>query len=349
MPAARAKNSPLYMRNFSTIKDNPDISILIATYNRAEILHETLASMVRLDRPGIHVEFVIIDNNSSDHTRRVIESYQSNLPIRYVFQPRPGKNRALNKALDEVNLGKLVVFTDDDVLPRPDWLTVIHAVSDRHPECYLFGSRVYQIMPEHPIPCWEQIKKIIPAAEHNYAPTEQFYQTGRCPLGANFWVRRHLFESGRRYDETLGPHPTNRISGSESSFLLQLQQDGYPILYTPRAIVGHRPHPALLTPAGFRRRAWEWGRGQAHAQPLPAYPLLKQHPRLWRLLHSGRWLKGCLYYAGVLLQPRRDKRLIGSIRAHAYLGSNHEQRRLADRIRAGQPDHAQNLSLLNHQ
>ena len=49
-----------------------DISVLIATYNRAEIIRQTLESMTGLDREGISIEFVVVDNNSSDHTKEVI-------------------------------------------------------------------------------------------------------------------------------------------------------------------------------------------------------------------------------------------------------------------------------------
>src|SRR5687768_2828620 len=97
-----------------------NISILIATHNRAKILRRTMKAMEALVRAGVSVEWVIVDNNSSDETRLVVESFRERLPLRYLFEPRPGKNYALNKALSEVELGDVVVFTDDDVTPNPD-------------------------------------------------------------------------------------------------------------------------------------------------------------------------------------------------------------------------------------
>ena len=91
-------------------KNNLDISVLIATYNRAEILRQTLQSMTKLNRDGLSVEFVVVDNNSTDHTKEVIKSFTDRLPIRYLFEPRPGKNCALNKALNEVSFGEISVI-----------------------------------------------------------------------------------------------------------------------------------------------------------------------------------------------------------------------------------------------
>ena len=297
---------------------------MIATYNRAEILRETLTNMAQLDRQGVRVEFVIIDNNSSDATSEVVESFAGKLPVRYLFEPRPGKNCALNKALNEVNLSRLVVFTDDDVQPQADWLKAVISISERWPDYSAFGGKVHQIMPEMSVPYWDEIRRVLPYGEQDYADSECDYRQGHCPLGVNFWVRREIFDAGRRYNESLGPHPTNRINGSESSFLLQLRADGYKILYSPRAVVGHFIQPEILTPSAFRKRAWEWGRGQAHAQELPYQAILRKHPLLWRMLRAGSLFKGLLYYARVKLHLSCEKRLIGELRAIARIGCNIE-------------------------
>jgi len=67
---------------------NTSVTVLIATYNRAEILRETLEAMCRVERDKLAIEFVVIDNNSTDHTKEVVESFAERLPIRYLFEPR---------------------------------------------------------------------------------------------------------------------------------------------------------------------------------------------------------------------------------------------------------------------
>lgn len=113
------------------VKNDLNISVLVATYNRADVLRETLEAFTELDREGLSVEFVVIDNNSGDHTKSVVKSFSGRLPLVYLFQPIPGKNRALNKALDEIQLGEVIVFTDDDVRPANNWLPTIMEATRR--------------------------------------------------------------------------------------------------------------------------------------------------------------------------------------------------------------------------
>src|SRR5512143_2106657 len=116
----------------------PDISIIIASYNRARDLCRTLEGMTKLQNEGIAFEVVVVDNSSTDQTKAVVESFSGRLPLKYLFEARSGKNRALNAALDKVKLGKIIVFTDDDVDVSPDWLVIIQSVCDRWSDCSVF-------------------------------------------------------------------------------------------------------------------------------------------------------------------------------------------------------------------
>jgi len=75
-----------------------DISVLIPTYNRAEILRETLEAMCQVKRDGLGVEFVVIDNNSTDHTKEVVEAFADRLPLCYLFEPRPASRFATSSS-----------------------------------------------------------------------------------------------------------------------------------------------------------------------------------------------------------------------------------------------------------
>ena len=62
-------------------------SILIATYNRAAVLDDTLASLARL-QPGAAWEVIVIDNNSADNTREVVERAIPEFPAPLRFSER---------------------------------------------------------------------------------------------------------------------------------------------------------------------------------------------------------------------------------------------------------------------
>ena len=100
------------------------ITVLIATHNGAETLPAVLNSYCKLEPPNGGWELIIVDNGSTDSTKEIVHAFQSRLPLTYVFEPRLGKAVAQNNGLSRIN-GDLLVMTDDDALPRPDWLVQI--------------------------------------------------------------------------------------------------------------------------------------------------------------------------------------------------------------------------------
>jgi glycosyltransferase involved in cell wall biosynthesis len=322
-------------------KNNLDISVLIATYNRAEILRQTLEDMTHLDRDGISVEFVVIDNNSSDHTKQVVESFSGKLPIRYLFERRQGKNCALNKALDKAVLGKLVVFTDDDVEPKTGWLKAIMTVSHRWPDYKVFGGKQFVKFPDGNIPKWAYQRDIQRwgYALHDWVDSDTPYPSGiQChPSGANFWVRREIFEDRRRFDESMGPQSSRRYPmGSEASFVLQLRKEGFGVMYSPDAVVGHKIHPNQLLPRYITRRAICHGVGLPHLRGISYGELLEKSPGLWylqRLCVCAYWI---IVYAFAKLSFFADKRVEKSSNALRWLAYHIESLRLAMQLRRRQ-------------
>jgi len=100
----------------------PAASILIATFNRAAMLDDTLASIARL-RPGFSWECIVIDNNSTDDTRAVVDRHAADFPVplRYVFEARQGRSSALNTGIAAAG-ADVLTFTDDDVRVADRWL-----------------------------------------------------------------------------------------------------------------------------------------------------------------------------------------------------------------------------------
>ena len=138
-----------------------DISVLIPTYNRAEGLAKTLTGMARMEKANLSVEFVVIDNGSTDRTKSIVESFSDRLTVRYLFEPKSGKNRALNCALENIELGDIVAFTDDDVDPSSDWLLSIASICRRWPSHSVFGGRIDEIFSHKNIPNWAYDAEIL--------------------------------------------------------------------------------------------------------------------------------------------------------------------------------------------
>src|SRR4051794_16582301 len=91
-----------------------DVSVIICTHNRAKDLRDTLASMAAVRQPG-RIELLVVDNRSTDDTRRVAETMASHFPypLRYLYESEDGKYAALNAGI-KATTGRIVAATDDD-------------------------------------------------------------------------------------------------------------------------------------------------------------------------------------------------------------------------------------------
>jgi glycosyltransferase involved in cell wall biosynthesis len=261
----------------------PSLSVLIPTYNRAEVLKQTLDALVEVDRSEIHCEIVVIDNNSTDKTADVVNGFRSRLPLSLLTETRQGKNCALNKALRECDLKDIVVFTDDDVTPARNWLQEIISSVRKWPRISVFGGKVELMWPHNKKPEWAIRDWMMGFAftRHHYAEAEAFYKPPACPFGPNFWVRKVAFQTVPFFDETIGPRPRNRIMGSETSFLLNLQGRGFPILYYPGALVYHRISQKACTVPWLRRRAYTYGRGRVRLHGWHRRNIYLKNKILW--------------------------------------------------------------------
>jgi glycosyltransferase involved in cell wall biosynthesis len=72
-----------------------NVRVVLCTYNRAQLLRRALAALAaQRTAPGLTWELVLVDNNSNDGTKDVIEAFMpsSPFPIRYLFEGRQGKS-----------------------------------------------------------------------------------------------------------------------------------------------------------------------------------------------------------------------------------------------------------------
>lgn len=261
----------------------------MATFNRAGILKKTLGNLYRLKYKNIQLQLVVVDNNSSDRTAQVCKEFENKLPLKYLFEKEPGKNRALNTAIESVELGDVVVFTDDDVSPPTDWITNISLSTTTYPEIKVFGGPVHLIWPSES-PNWcKSLEKTL-YAQHNYSDSDVKYAPGDYPIGPNFWLRAEIFTTfKRRYDSKIGPIPDTRkrVMGSETSFLKALSENGFEIQYIAGCSVGHYVTDDQMTPDYVRNRAKTYGRFRARVSPgFDKEKLYEKSVFLWKM---GKW------------------------------------------------------------
>lgn len=124
------------------------VSIIIPTFNRCEIIGNTIESCFTQNYPKDKYEIIIADNNSSDNTKKVVTELQSRspVPLKYIFEPRQGAHHARNTAAKE-SAGELLYYTDDDMIADENLLTNMTKVFDFDYNVAVVGGRV--------LPKWE--------------------------------------------------------------------------------------------------------------------------------------------------------------------------------------------------
>lgn len=106
------------------------ISIIIITRNRASFLNRCLASVV--SQTVSPQEIIVVDNDSTDHTRSVIAEYKKMLPIRSIRKHRIGIPHARNAGI-MIAHGDIVAFLDDDCTAYTKWISSIEKFFKTYP------------------------------------------------------------------------------------------------------------------------------------------------------------------------------------------------------------------------
>ncbi|HAY33187.1 MAG TPA: glycosyltransferase [Ignavibacteria bacterium] len=211
-------------------------SVIISTYNRENILPMCLDSLVTQNFPAEDFEIIIVNNNSTDRTEEVVESYIKKYPdinIKYYFVPRPGQVYARQIGILAAK-NEILSFTDDDAILVPDWLNEIKKV-------FMINDKVAGVAGKIKIK-WDE------------TPPEWIYdyerQLGRLDYGSeikiepglymnagNLSIKRDiLFEVGGFNPEMVGEW---LIGDGETGLWKKLYKKNYLIGWAPAALMYH--------------------------------------------------------------------------------------------------------------
>jgi glycosyltransferase involved in cell wall biosynthesis len=97
-------------------------SIIIPTFNGASRIGSCLDSVVK-QTAGRGVEILVVDDGSTDNTASVVTNFPS---VRLITQANAGPASARNHGALQAR-GAILLFTDDDCVPMPDWLQAMLA------------------------------------------------------------------------------------------------------------------------------------------------------------------------------------------------------------------------------
>jgi glycosyltransferase involved in cell wall biosynthesis len=235
------------------------LTVAIPTYNRADFLRQTLAGLARQDFPRGTWEVLVIDNNSTDHTRAVVAEFAASDPApRYLLETKQGLDYGRNRAIAEAR-GDLIVFADDDILMSPDWLSQLVAplLTDTAHRVGAVGGEVIPVFPDG-LPPWVAEWHAPLAFRADAGPLESKHS----PMGANLALPKWAIEKIGVFHTALDRAAGNYFSGGDSEMIRRVRAAGLEVWFAPAAAVQHQMPASRTTFRYASRHAFDSARSR---------------------------------------------------------------------------------------
>lgn len=240
----------------------PALSVVIPTFNRANILQRCLAQLAAQTLPPEHYEVIVVDDGSTDATPQLLDEAARGQGVVVLRQANLGPAVARNRALARAR-GALLLFLNDDALLQPRALEIHLAEHARRgPQAAVLGS-----FPMHPDfvrttgpvgHCLDHSDLIFeyPFMQPDRPYGHRQFYTCNLSIGREFLLRHGGFDEG-----------FVRMGAEDIELGMRLERDGCRVFYRPDC-VAHHAH--RLDAAGLARMFQFRGRGGVH--------VFMQHP-----------------------------------------------------------------------
>ncbi len=223
-----------------------DVSVVICTRNRGELVRDTLESVLANDTV-IPFEVIVVDQSDDDRTSSAVGCFLSDPRFRYIRADSVGLSRARNVGI-RCARGTAILMTDDDCQASPDWIDTMTRALYAYPNVGVVFCHV------EAVPC---------DLDRGWTPgfpclSERLIRTWRdcrAPhgMGAGMAVKKSVVETIGGFDEQLGAGAVFQTY-EDIDLALRALLAGHEIYQTSRTSIRH---------AGFRDR--ETGRARLRA------------------------------------------------------------------------------------
>jgi glycosyltransferase involved in cell wall biosynthesis len=220
---------------------DPAVSVVIPTRDRPRQLEACLRSLSRLEHPQFEV---VVADDGATPLSGVVESAGCRLEVTVLRTGGRGPAAARNAALERAS-GDVIAFTDDDCIPRPDWLSALTRRLLEQPDALVGGATVNGRV-ESACSAASQLIVDLAHAHFNADPSApRFFATNNVAAHAETLRRVGRFDIRFRCSE-------------DRELCDRWLHTGRPLVLAPDAVVEH--HHELSLPA-FARQHFGYGRG----------------------------------------------------------------------------------------
>ncbi|WP_337266065.1 glycosyltransferase family 2 protein [Oryzifoliimicrobium ureilyticus] len=239
-----------------------DISLLMSSRNRAQGLATCLEAVATaaLQAKNLQLEFVFVDNGSTDNTSEIVRNWSQTAPIAttLIYEKRPGLAVARNTGIRAAS-GKILAFTDDDCEVFPDYFLQIQKAFEGDHEPVLRGGRI-ELGDSRDLPV-----TIKPELEPAVLTAD--LHAGGFIHGANMAFSRALIDKIGLFDTRFGAGTAFR-SGEDTDFTHRAFNAGIRVEYLPDFAVKHFHGRRLTEEVQKLQRGYAFGNGALYAKYL---------------------------------------------------------------------------------
>ncbi len=222
------------------------LSVVIPTFNRPEMLEETLKALARQRLSAVAFEVLVIDDGGTDPLDDLVSKYGKDLRIKLIRQENRGCAPARQTGIDAAR-GRWLVFTDDDCRPSPDWLSQMLASLSQTPRCAIAGTTVNALQKNL---CAEATQVIVRWLIHSGSDARGFVRSAPT---CNLAIDANLFRLVGGLSRTW-----HLAGGEDRDLCARWIEAGHQIRIQPQAQVMHYH---ALTLKNFMRQHFNYGRG----------------------------------------------------------------------------------------
>lgn len=211
------------------------VSVVICTYNRSEMLKICLESLFSKEIYKDNFEVLVVDNNSSDDTKNIVDNLKKDFNIRYIFEKIQGLSYARNCGWKNA-LGEYVAFIDDDAKADQEWLNEIFKFIENNPNVSVFGGP-YDRFSLKEFPDWFPVDY-----GKNYLTGDIIRKIDlkkECLSGTNMVFKKEVLYLMNGFVNFLGMSGDRIGYGEETELLNRVYKIHIPIYYNGYMVVSH--------------------------------------------------------------------------------------------------------------
>jgi len=209
------------------------LTVVICTYNRSKHLYYALQSIVDQTCSQEYFNVIVIDNNSKDSTKQIVNNFSDKLPIGYFLEKKQGLSHARNRGIREARTD-YIAFLDDDAKADKKWLsTALEIIDSKKPA--IFGGPIYPFYLTTK-PKWfldeYEIRKL---SNHS----RYFNQENKYLSGSNIFFKKNVFNQIGLFNVNLGMKGRKISMGEEVKLQIIANKKKISRYYDPDLKVYH--------------------------------------------------------------------------------------------------------------